>query len=101
MQYFTLDGIKVLKQPAHNGVLALGPSTVVLEGTENPAAGRSEAEIPECERVFWLGLLPSTQYLIEIDGEEQTEGETDVSGILSVDFSNRPGGGMYLRPRPS
>lgn len=101
MQYFTLDGIKVLTRPAHNGVLALGPSTMVLEGTENSAAGNSDAEIPECERVFWLGLRPSTRYLVEIDGEEQTELETDPSGILSVDFSNRPGGGMYLRPRPS
>lgn len=101
MQYFTLDGIKVLTPPARNGVLALGPSTIVLEGTANPAGGTSEAAIPECERVFWLGLRPSTPYLVEIDGEEQAEVATDASGILSVDFGNRPGGGMYLQPRVS
>ncbi len=101
MQYFTLDGIKVLTPPARNGVLALGPSTVVLEGTQNPAGGLSEAAIPECDRVFWLGLRASAPYLIEIDGEELAEAGTDASGILSVDFHNRPGGGMYLRPKAS
>lgn len=101
MQYFTLEGIKVLTLPARNGVLAMGPSTLVLEGTTNPAGGSSEAEIPECERVFWLGLRPSAPYLVEIDGEEQTEAETDAGGILAMDFSNRPGGGMCVRLKGS
>ncbi len=101
MQYFTLDGIKVLTPPTKNGILALGPSTLVLEGTANPSGEDSVAEIPECDRVFWLGLRPSARYLVEIDGEEQAEAETDPGGILSVDFSNRPGGGMYIRPKPS
>ncbi len=101
MQYFTTDGVKVLARPARNGVLAIGPSTVLLEGTDNPADSVSEAEVPECDQVFWLDLKPSTKYLVEIDSEEQTEAETDRGGILAVDFSNRPRGGMYVRPRPS
>lgn len=101
MQYFTLDGIKVLERPLSNGVMSIGPSTIVLEGTGNDPAVYSEAAIPECEQVFWLGLNLSARYLVEIDGEEVTEAETDLSGILAVDFSNRPPGGMFIRQRPT
>lgn len=99
MQYFTADGIKLLARPERNGVLPVGPSTVLLEGRHNPSGSISEAEIPECDRVFWLDLKPSSKYLIEIDSEDLTEAETDRNGILSVDFSNRPGGAMYIRPK--
>lgn len=101
MQYFTQDGIKVLARPASNGVLPLGPSTIVLEGTANNPKEDSVAAIPECDRVFWLGLKPAAKYLVEIDSEELTEAETDPNGILALDFQNRPAGSVYLRQRPT
>lgn len=101
MQYFSLEGIKVLARPAKNGVLALGPSAIVLEGAANPPDAESAAEIPECDQVFWIGLKPTATYLVEIDGEELTEAQTDQNGILALDFGNRPGGSVYIRPRPS
>jgi hypothetical protein len=82
-------------------VLPLGPSAIVLEGTANNPADDSVAEIPECDRVFWLGLKPGSKYLVEIESEELTEAETDPNGILALDFLNRPAGSIYIRRRPS
>lgn len=97
LQLFTEEGIRIIKAGQESRILRLGPSTVVMEGTGNRAGSGSSAEVPECERLFWLGLRPSSRYEVEIDGEELTEAETTRGGILDLNFENRGQGEVSIR----
>jgi hypothetical protein len=99
LQLFTEEGIRIMQFAPANRTLQLGPSTVVLEGTQNREDSWSIAEAPECERVFWLGLKPSARYELEIDGEELTEADASPDGVLEINFENRGQGSVAIRPR--
>ncbi|MCU0229695.1 MAG: hypothetical protein MUF01_18855 [Bryobacterales bacterium] len=99
LQLFTEDGIRLVERGRTTRLLAVGPSSIVLEGTNAPVSGASRTDCPECERLFWVGLQPSTVYEVEIDAEEIVEATSSKHGILELDFSNRGGGGVSIRPR--
>ena len=97
LQLFTEEGIQIVQRRSGNTLMPIGPSSIVLEGLDHPEGAVSSMTSPECERVFWVGLRPSSRYEVEIDGEEMTEAATSAGGILELDFSNRGGGGVAIR----
>jgi len=98
LQLFTETGIQILKHGPETRAFQVGPSAIILQGTTDTGRAWSAAEFPECQRVFWLGLKPSSLYEVEIDGEELTEIESGPDGIVALNVEARGGGHVYLRP---
>ena len=89
LQIFQDGGVTVLDPRVTTQPLNLGSAVILSGAHESKFQVAAEGKAP----VFVVGLRPRHDYLVEVDDEELSEGETDAGGILALDvpFGNPAG----------
>jgi hypothetical protein len=93
LQMFQDGGVAVLDPHAAAEPLDLGRAVILFGAHTAKFKVAAEGKAP----VFVVGLKPLRNYLIEVDDEELSEGETDAGGILALDVPHDIEVGVRLR----
>jgi len=93
LQVFDPDGLKIVTAQPVSKPIQLGGAAVYVAQGQPPG----KIQLPAVDTVFFTGLKPETEYVIEMESTKRFTESTDRAGLLAINLEGRPRGWIRIR----